>query len=158
MNEMATEMIRRGYCSNDTTIINQVTDTVYVSTEDQIDTLIMGEGICNFDTTLKSGTRIKFENGFLFVKERKSTKTKVITKTVNNYITDHAKEELLNKDIACYKDTVNVLRGSLEVYKDTNESLVKKLTYNKIYLILSILFIVISFLWRMFKKLKTPII
>ena len=158
MNEMAGEMIRRGYCSNDTTIINQITDTVYIKTQDDIDTLVMEQGICNFDTTLKSGTRIKFENGYLIVKERKSFSTRVVTKTVNNYITDNSQIDLLKKDIVNYKDTVLTLKGSLDTYKETNENLVKKLSNTKLYLILSIVFIILSFLWRLFKKLKTPVL
>jgi len=158
MNEVAEEMIRRGYCSNDTTIINKVTDTVFVKNEDFIDTVLIENGVCNFDTVLSSGTRVKFENGFLYVKEKKSTKTRVITNTVNNYITDKAKEELLNKDIQCYKDTVNTLRGSITSLKEVNETLLAKLSKYKIYIIGLIALIILSFAWRVIRKLSNPII
>lgn len=158
MNEIAEEMIRRGYCSNDTTIINKITDTVYVKTEDFIDTLVMEQGICNFDTVLSSGTRVKFENGFLFVKEKKSTKVRVVTNTVDHYITDRSKEELLNKDIQCYKDTVNNLRGSITVLKETNETLITKLSRFKMYIIGLIALFIGSFVWRVIRKFSNPII
>ena len=158
MNQVASEMIRRGYCSNDTTIINKVTDTVFVKNEDFMDTVLIENGACNFDTVLSSGTRVKFENGFLYVKEKKSTKTRVITNTVNHYITDRAKEDLLNKDIQCYKDTVNVLRGSVTSLKEVNQTLLSKLSKYKMYVIGLIVLIIGSFVWRVMKKFSNPII
>jgi len=158
MNEVASEMIRRGYCSNDTTIINKITDTVFVKNENFIDTILIENGVCNFDTVLSSGTRVKFENGFLYVKEKKSTKTRVITKTVNHYITDKAKENLLNKDIQCYKDTVNTLRGSIISLKEVNDTLLSKLSKFKMYIIGLIALIIGSFVWRIVRKLSNPII
>ena len=114
--------------------------------------------MCNFDTVLSSGTRVKFENGFLYVKEKKSTKTRVITNTVDHYITDRAKEDLLNKDIQCYKDTVNTLRGSITSLKEVNETLLSKLSKFKMYIIGLIALIIGSFVWRVLRKLSNPII
>ena len=158
MNQVAEEMIRRGYCSNDTTIINKVTDTVFVRNEDFIDTVLIENGACNFDTVLSTGTRVKFENGFLYVKEKRATKTRVITNTVNNYITDKAKEELLTKDIQCYKDTVNTLRGSITSLKEVNETLLAKLSKYKMYIIGLIALIIGSFVWRVIRKFSNPIL
>ena len=158
MNEVAEEMIRRGYCSNDTTIINKVTDTVFVKNEDFIDTVLIENGVCNFDTVLSTGTRVKFENGFLYVKEKRATKTRVITNTVDHYITDRAKEDLLNQDIQCYKDTVNTLRGSITSLKEVNESLLAKLSKYKMYIIGLIALIILSFVWRVVRKFSNPIL
>jgi len=158
MNEVAEEMIRRGYCSNDTTIINKVTDTVFVKNEDFVDTVLIENGVCNFDTVLSTGTRVKFENGFLYVKEKRATKTRVITNTVDHYITDRAKEDLLNQDIQCYKDTVNTLRGSITSLKEVNESLLAKLSKYKMYIIGLIALIILSFVWRVIRKFSNPIL
>lgn len=158
MNEVAEEMIRRGYCSNDTTIINKVTDTVFVKNEDFVDTVLIENGVCNFDTVLSTGTRVKFENGFLYVKEKRATKTRVITNTVDHYITDRAKEDLLNQDIQCYKDTVNTLRGSITSLKEVNESLLTKLSKYKMYIIGLIALIILSFVWRVIRKFSNPIL
>ena len=158
MNEVAEEMIRRGYCSNDTTIINKVTDTVFVKNEDFVDTVLIENGVCNFDTVLSTGTRVKFENGFLYVKEKRATKTRVITNTVDHYITDRAKEDLLNQDIQCYKDTVNTLRGSITSLKEVNESLLAKLSKYKMYIIGLIALIILSFVWRVVRKFSNPIL
>lgn len=158
MNEVAEEMIRRGYCSNDTTIINKVTDTVFVKNEDFIDTVLIQDGACNFDTVLSTGTRVKFENGFLYVKEKRATKTRVITNTVDHYITDRAKEDLLNQDIQCYKDTVNTLRGSITSLKEVNETLLAKLSKYKMYIIGLIALIILSFVWRVIRKFSNPIL
>lgn len=158
MNQVAEEMIRRGYCSNDTTIINKVTDTVFVRNDEFVDTVLIENGACNFDTVLSTGTRVKFENGFLYVKEKRATKTRVITNTVNNYITDKAKEDLLTKDIQCYKDTVNTLRGSVTSLKEVNETLLAKLSKFKMYVIGLIALIIGSFVWRVIKKFSNPIL
>jgi hypothetical protein len=158
MNEVAEEMIRRGYCSNDTTVINKVTDTVFVRNDEFVDTILLENGVCNFDTVLSTGTRVKFENGFLYVKEKRATKTRVITNTVNHYITDKAKEDLLNNDIQCYKDTVNTLRGSITSLKEVNETLLAKLSKYKIYIIGLIALIIGSFVWRLIRKLSNPIL
>lgn len=157
MNQIAQEVIRRGYCANDTTIITQISDTIYVRTEDSIDTLVMQEGICNFDTILKSGTRIRFENGFLLVKEKIQIRTRVVTKQVDNYIKDTKLEDLLKGDISLYKDSLNTYKGMIEIYKDTVNNLNKKVDKTKLYLILLIAFIIISFVWKIYKKIKFPI-
>lgn len=158
MNQVAEEMIRRGYCSNDTTIINKVTDTVFVRNDEFVDTVLIENGVCNFDTVLSTGTRVKFENGFLYVKEKRATKTRVITNTVDHYITDRSKEELLTKDIQCYKDTVNTLRGSVTSLKEVNETLLSKLSKYKMYIIGLIALIIGSFVWRVIRKFSNPIL
>lgn len=160
MNEMASEMIRRGYCSNDTTIINKVTDTVYVNTENSLDTLIMGQGICNFDTTLASGTRITFSNGWLIVQEKRRYKTRVITNVRDNFIRDRAYEGLLLKDIESYKDTVYDLRGDVSALQQTNKYLVERVSNFKLYLLGLILFLAAIFVFRLLKivsRFTTPL-
>jgi hypothetical protein len=160
MNEMASEMIRRGYCSNDTTIINQVTDTVYVNTENSLDTLIIGQGICNFDTILASGTRITFSNGWLIIQEKRRYKTRVITKDRNNYIRDRAYESLLLKDIESYKDTVYDLRGNISTLEHTNKTLVQKVSDTTKYLLIVVIIVVLFFVYRLVRfvsRFTTPL-
>ena len=152
-NEIASELIRRGYCANDTTIITSVTDTVFINDNEILDTLIFEQGICNFDTLLKSGTRIKFENGMLLIREKKQFKTRVITKQVDNYIRDTKYEDLLKKDISIYQDSIIQFKA---VISSKNEQIVvldQRLEKTKWYLILVIALVVGTFVWRIYRKL-----
>jgi hypothetical protein len=153
-NEVASELIRRGYCSNDTTIITSVTDTVYINDNETLDTLIFEQGICNFDTVLKSGTRIKFQNGMLFIREKKQFKTRVITKQVNNYIRDTSYENLLKQDIAVYSDSIIQFKATIAAKNEQIITLDQKLDKTKWYLILVIVAVVGTFVWRIYKKLN----
>lgn len=155
MNEMASEVIRRGYCTNDTTIINLVSDTVYVKTEEAIDTLVIGDATCSFDTTLASGTRISFYNGYLAVREKIKVRNRVITQTVNNYIKDVALENILKTDIKRTRDSIDQLSNKIQVYKETNDILIEKSAKNRIYLILSWILFAVLILGRIAYKLKT---
>lgn len=157
--QVAVEVIRRGYCTNDTTIVVTHTDTVVITEEKQfIDSVLIDQGLCNFDTTLKSGLRIKFENRYLYVTEKALIKTKIVTKHVNNYIKDVAYEQILKKDIEALNGTIKVLEGKVSVYKETNKELTKKLGTIKLYFILFIIFIVLITLYKIVKKFTSPIL
>lgn len=155
MNEIATEVIRRGYCTNDTTIINVVSDTVYVKTEENIDTLLIGEGTCDFDTVLASGTRIVYQGGYLAIREKIKVKNRIVTQTVNNYIKDVALENVLKKDLGAARDSISQFASKIEVYQETNNHLVKKVGTTKTYLVLSWVLFAVLFIGRIAYKLKS---
>ena len=154
MNEMASEMIRRGYCANDTTIITNISDTVYINDQENLDTLIFEQGICNFDTTLKSGTRIKFQDGILLIREKKQVKTRVITKQVDNMIRDTQYENLLKQDISVYRDSIIQFKAVISSKNEQIASLDDKLQTTRWYLIIVIVLIVGSFILKIYSKLK----
>ena len=157
--KVAQEVIKRGYCINDTTIVINTTDTIIITQEEEFnDTMLIENGFCNFDTTLKSGLHIKFENGHLYVKEKRVTKTNIVTKNSTKYIRDIALENILKKDITASQDSIKFLQGSVLSYKETNKELTKKLTTVKIYFILFVLLIVISTLYKIVKKFTNPIL
>jgi hypothetical protein len=153
-NQVANEVVRRGYCTNDTTIITQVTDTVIIKDEQNLDTIILGQGICDFDTVLKSGTRIKFDQGILLIKEKTITKTRVITKQLDNYIRDTKFEEILKVDIVQYKDTISELGGLIIGYKEQIIYIDNKLDKMRGYLIIICSVIVGIFVIRIVKTFK----
>lgn len=154
MNEIASEMIRRGYCSNDTTIITNVSDTVFINNQEELDTLIFAQGICNFDTTLRSGTRIKFQDGILLIREKKQTKTRVITKQVDNMIRDTQYENLLKQDLAVYQDSVIQFKAIISSKNEQIVMLDDKLETTRWYLVIVIALIVGTFILRIYTKLK----
>lgn len=154
MNEVAEEMTRRGYCSNDTTIITQVTDTFFIKEQEFLDTLVIYNDQCSFDTVLSSGTRLKYSNGILAIKEKVKFKTRVITNQVDNYIKDTKLEEILKKDIEAYKDTMLTFQARIDNYKERVDELNGKLTKTNWYLIAALVFIGISLLLRVYKFFK----
>lgn len=154
MNEVAEEMVRRGYCSNDTTIITQVTDTFFIKEQEVLDTLVIYNDQCSFDTVLSSGTRVKFDNGVLAIREKVRFKTRVITNQVDNYIKDNKLEQILKKDIEAYKDTLLTFQARIDNYKERVEELNGKLMKTNWYLIAALVFIGISLLLRVYKFFK----
>jgi hypothetical protein len=152
---MASEIIRRGYCSNDTTIITMISDTVYVYTETEEDTLMIGDGTCDFDTILPSGTRVVYQGGMLAVREKIKVRNRVITKQVDSFIKDVAVENVLKHDLKIARDSISQLEDKIQVYKETNTSLIKKLTTNKTYLVLSWILFALLFIFRAAHKLKS---
>lgn len=154
LNEVANELIRRGYCANDTTIIKSVTDTVFINDTENLDTLIFEQGVCNFDTILKSGTWIKFDNGILLIREKKQIKTRIITKQIDNFIRDTKYESLLKQDISVYQDSIIEFKAIITVKNDQIIKLDDKLDTIRWYLTIVITTIVGVFVWRLYKKLK----
>lgn len=154
LNEVASEVIRRGYCANDTTIITLVTDTVFIKDEENQDTILFDQGICNFDTVLKSGTRVKFENGMLLIKEKKQIKTRVITKQVDNFIRDTKLEDLLKQDIAIYKDSISDFKAIIITNREHISYLDDKADRLRWYLIVACTIIVGTFVFRIVKLVK----
>jgi len=154
MNEVAEEMIRRGYCSNDTTIITQVTDTFFIYHEDIVDTIMFDEYACAFDTVLKSGTRIVYDNGYLMINEKIRVRNIVTTKKVDNFIRDTKIELLLKQDIETYKDSVMMLQSQIFSLESMNDKLQDKVTKGKLYFSGLIILVVLFILYRMFKAFK----
>jgi len=153
-NQVANEVVRRGYCINDTTIITSVTDTIFINDIENLDTLIFEQGVCNFDTILKSGTRIKFDNGILLIREKKQIKTRIITKQIDNFIRDTKYESLLKQDISNYQDSIIEFKAIITVKNDQIIRLDDKLDTIRWYLTIVITTIVGVFVWRLYKKLK----
>jgi predicted DNA binding CopG/RHH family protein len=154
LDKVAEEVIRRGYCRNDTTIVTHVSDTIYVEIEDDSNTLWIGEGICDFDTVLASGTNIVFIDGYLYVTEKIKYKTSVITKNVDNYIKDVAFEDILKKDITSYRDSVSNLKGMTTVYEKQLNDVNQRISRYKLYFYGLIIAVIVGVVLKVVKTIK----
>jgi hypothetical protein len=85
--QMAAEIIKLGYCINDTTIV-EIHDTT--TTTDTIDVPVIIT-----DTLIRNDTVFFWENKYFDI-----VKTKVITKQVNQVIIDSGKVQVLMRDLA----------------------------------------------------------
>ena len=131
--QVAQEVVRRGYCVNDTTTIKTEKDTVYIYTTVNSDTIFVGSD-CELDTVLPSGTWIRIEDGYLTISEVIQYKTREIIKTVDNYIRDTKYEEILKKDILDREGKMTQQQATLAVYKEQMDKLNKSLNKFKWFL------------------------
>ncbi len=160
LDQVAQEVIRRGYCVNDTifeTVIES--DTSIDRTSHISDTLlalsdIPNITICNFDTTLKSGTRVRFNEGYLIVDEKVSRKERTIVKRKDHFIRDTKFEQILQNDIILYRDTMNQHLGVIKA--NTNEIKYLKSRNSKLQLIIGVivLLIISSALFKLYRSFK----
>jgi hypothetical protein len=142
--KVAKEVVKRGYCINDTVIVDVV----------KIDTLIQNNyitdtiSITTKDTVLASGTSISVKNDKVYVK-CPPTKSIVQTLTKNNYIRDVKLESILKKENTEKTDSIRNLKIDI---KEKNITIVKE--KSKFYILLSaiIMFIIIYIVMK-FKKL-----
>jgi hypothetical protein len=95
--QVAQEVVRRGYCINDTVTVETVKDsTIY---KDSIITKTIEAPCADFDTTLKDGTHITVVDGILKVKSNCQQKENIRTIVKTNNIRDRKLEEILHGDI-----------------------------------------------------------
>lgn len=112
---VAKEVVKRGYCINDTVIIDSSRiDTVYKE-HYIIDTLTITNS-SNIDTTLASGAKVTIKDGVLSVK---CPPSKDIIKTIKQvqYIRDTKLEDILKQDLKLKSDSLNKLMTMLEEEK-----------------------------------------
>lgn len=119
---IAEEVIRRGYCINDTTVITEVKDSVVY--KDSIVTQIQEVPCKDFDTTI-GRARIKVSSGVLTYSAKDSVIVR--TKTITNSVRDRALENILKSDIA-KRDSIIISRSAQisdlqAVNKDLNSDL-----------------------------------
>jgi len=91
---VANEVIRRGYCVNDTLVIEKIKDSIVY--KDSIVTIIDSVPCKDFDTTI-GRARIRVSSGVLTY----SAKDSIVIRThkVTNTIRDRSLENILKKDI-----------------------------------------------------------
>ena len=96
--KVAEEVVRRGYCINDTITIETIKDSI-VYKDSIIETKVQVP--CkDFDTTMADGSRISVSSGVLTYKGNSKTKEIIRTITKTNNIRDKAYENILKGDIA----------------------------------------------------------
>lgn len=108
--EVAQEVIRRGYCVNDTTVITEVKDTVIY--RDSIIEKIQKIPCKDFDTTI-GRARIKVSSGVLTYSAKDSVVYR--TKTITNTVRDREYERILLSDIRLLKDTLSTQRNDAKI-------------------------------------------
>lgn len=95
--KVAEEVIRRGYCVNDTVTVETIKDSIIYDVSIIEDTVKVP--CADFDTTIgNDGTQIKISSGVLTYSHK--CKETIRTKKITNNIRDKSLENILKKDIA----------------------------------------------------------
>jgi hypothetical protein len=108
LDEVAQEVIRRGYCVNDTTIITEIKDSVIY--RDSIIEKVERIPCKDFDTTI-GRARISVSSGVL----KYSAKDSIVyrNKITTNTVRDVAYERILLYDVRSLKDTLVTERAAM---------------------------------------------
>lgn len=91
--KVAQEVVKAGYCANDTTIITKSDTTIVHDTTYEIDTII--------DLHLKTDTQ------YVKLPKKVITRTITIRDTIKSVVVDNARVLLLEKELTKYKESLN---------------------------------------------------
>lgn len=130
-NKVAEEVIRRGYCVNDTTIIVETRDSIVY--RDSIIEIIERIPCADFDTII-GRARIKVSSGVLTY----AAKDSVIYKrqTITNSVRDRSYEKILQKDIAILDSMVINRNVQVHDLQNANKDLKSELRWWKLRMVL----------------------
>ena len=112
--KVAKEVVKRGYCINDTVIVDVVKIDTIIQNNYITDTI----SITTKDTVLPSGTSISVKNDKVYVK-CPPNKNIVQTITKNNYIRDVKLESILKKENTEKTDSIKDLKIDIKDKKVT---------------------------------------
>jgi hypothetical protein len=150
--KVAEEVIRRGYCVNDT-ILSVITKDSII-TKDVIVEKNVFLNKMDIDTTF-SGIRIRIHGDTLSLSGEVRGKTKIINRIEKSYIKDTSYEKILLSDISDMSDSISLLKFDLAVSKQEMKVLASEKKYTNIKYVFSLIALgVIIVLWIItyFKK------
>lgn len=150
---VAEEVIRRGYCVNDT-VVETVTDTIYKTDSLLVNVVKFTNG--KLDTTFSDGSSVYLdEQGNVSVKCPVKRQVQVVTKTET--IRDRSLENILKKDITILDSTRVALSLTVKERDVLIKDLEQKLIWEKgkFYLLIAALAAFVGF--RIYMKVKSKL-
>lgn len=117
---VAKEVVKRGYCINDTVIVDTGHIEIIHDTTRRVDSFKLGGTYQNIDTILPSGARVNILDDFLFVECPEAvTTTQTLHKTA--FIRDKKLEDILKAEIVVKDDSIKNL-----IFSNRDKELVVK--------------------------------
>lgn len=118
--QVAKEVVKRGYCINDTVIVDTGHVEIVHDTTRTVDSFKLGGTYQNIDTILPSGARVNILDDFLFVECPEAVNT---TQTLHKtaFIRDKKLEDILKAEIVVKDDSIKNL-----VFSNRDKELVVK--------------------------------
>ena len=118
--QVAKEVVKRGYCINDTVIVDTGHVEIVHDTTRTVDSFKLGGTYQNIDTILPSGARVNILDDFLFVECPEAvTTTQTLHKTA--FIRDKKLEDILKAEIVVKDDSIKNL-----IFSNRDKELVVK--------------------------------
>lgn len=124
---VAEELVRRGYCVNDTIVIEKIKDSIVY--KDSIIEKVNNIPCKDFDTTI-GRARIKVSSGVLTYTAKDSVVLRV--RTITNNIRDKKLEDILKKDISSRDQQIDSLKSAVRNSQTENKELKADLRWSKI--------------------------
>lgn len=150
-NQVAEEVVRRGYCVNDT-IIEIVTDTLYKTDSIVVNTTKFTRG--KLDTTFADGSGLYMDDqGNVSVKCPVKQQVRTITKTET--IRDRSLENILKNDIAKLDSTNKLLLLTIKEKEIRIDSVKNKLHKRELQLATIILALLALIGYRLYRKYRS---
>lgn len=148
--KVASEVVKRGYCINDTIIIDSSRVDTFTKTIPVKEIIKLTK---NLDTILPSGVKIKLNDSLLNVTCPESQKI-IITKYKTSYIRDKKLEDILNNELKACRDSILNLKITIKE-KDLDIKNYKfKYVNEKTKFITTILLIVLGLAYYIYKTIK----
>lgn len=118
--QVAKEVVKRGYCINDTVIVDTGHIEIVHDTTRKVDSFKLGGTYQNIDTILPSGARVNILDDFLFVECPEAVNT---TQTLHKtaFIRDKKLEDILKAEIVVKDDSIKNL-----IFSNRDKELVVK--------------------------------
>lgn len=118
--QVAKEVVKRGYCINDTVIVDTGHVEIVHDTTRTVDSFKLGGTYQNIDTILPSGARVNILDDFLFVECPEAVNT---TQTLHKtaFIRDKKLEDILKAEIVVKDDSIKNL-----IFSNRDKELVVK--------------------------------
>lgn len=165
--EVAKEVVKAGYCINDTVVVESTKDSVVY--KDKIITTRFPFILpcAPIDTTFPDGTKIKYANGELSYEATTKEKVEIRYITKTNNIRDTKLEGILKGEISArdvaingWVDKYNEKKAEVEEGEQQLKDQRSKFRKDKLnlWLIITalIIFILRKHIWRLVKKIKLP--
>jgi hypothetical protein len=151
-NIVAKEVVKRGYCVNDTIVIDSTKVDTFIHNSYVYDTLVLSNDI---DTTFPSGASLVVKEGYISLKCPKKEIIKTVYKT--NYIRDVKLENILKEENKNKSDSIAslfiVIKQKNETIQQQQIKIIKEKTKFIIFICVLILFSII-YLFYKFKSFR----
>lgn len=128
--EVAKEVIRRGYCVNDTVVVEKIKDSIVY--KDSVIERIKNIPCKDFDTTIRRAT-ISVRSGVLTYSAKDSLVYRV--RIITNNIRDKSRENILSRDIANRDSIITARDMSVRGLQTVNKDLKSQIRWMKLKMI-----------------------
>lgn len=156
--EVADSVVKRGYCVNETLIINRVDyKTIIIDSTIHDSSFVRSlQSVVGFDTTFPTGTRVTIDSGKIKVYCKQEKKIITQTNTVTQSIRDRKLEEILKAENTALNNLVKEKEHACKEKEIQIGELKNKVASLTIKIYVFIIAIVLYVIYKLYGKVKLP--